>query len=55
MATEKNPEIMDLKQLSSHKKDYTKTTLMVGLLIGFIFFFIGFLDAMAAWRPPSTG
>jgi flagellar protein FlaJ len=52
MATEKNPDIMDLKQLSSHKKDYTKTTLMVGLLIGFIFFFIGFLDAIGGLETP---
>ena len=52
MATEKNPEIMDLKQLSSEKKDYTKTTLIVGIVVGVIFFIIGFLDAIGGLETP---
>ena len=52
MATEKNPEIMDLKQLSSEKKDYTKTMLTVGIVVGIIFFAIGFLDAIGGLETP---
>ena len=52
MANEKNPEIMDLKQLSSEKKDYTQTTLIIGIVVGVIFFVIGFLDAIGGLETP---
>jgi flagellar protein FlaJ len=52
MATEKSPDIMDLKQLSSERKDYTKTALIIGVVLGVVFFFIGFLDAIGGLNTP---
>jgi flagellar protein FlaJ len=52
MVADKNPEIMDLKQLSSEKKDYTKTTLIAGVVVGVIFLIIGFLDAIGGLETP---
>jgi flagellar protein FlaJ len=43
---------MDLKQLSSERKDYTRTMLIAGIVVGIIFFFIGFLDAIGGLETP---
>jgi flagellar protein FlaJ len=52
MATEKNLEIMDLKQLRNKKSDLTKTMLVIGIVIGVIFLIIGFLDAIGGLETP---
>jgi flagellar protein FlaJ len=52
MATDKSPEIMDLTQLTSKKKDYTQRMLIIGVLIGVLFFVIGFLDAIGGLETP---
>lgn len=52
MATEKNLDIMDLKQLRNEKSDLTKTMLIVGIVIGAIFLVIGFLDAIGGLETP---
>jgi flagellar protein FlaJ len=52
MATEKNLDIMDLKQLRNEKSDLTKTVLIIGIVIGVIFLIIGFLDAIGGLETP---
>jgi archaeal flagellar protein FlaJ len=52
MATDKNLDIMDLKQLRNEKSDLTKTMLAVGIVIGVIFLIIGFLDAIGGLETP---
>jgi archaeal flagellar protein FlaJ len=52
MAKDKNLDIMDLKQLKSEKSDLTKTMLIVGIVIGTLFFLIGFLDAIGGLETP---
>ena len=52
MATDKNLDIMDLKQLRNEKSDLTKTMLAVGIVIGAIFLVIGFLDAIGGLETP---
>jgi len=52
MATEKNLDIMDLKQLRNEKSDLTKTMLIDGIVIGAIFLVIGFLDAIGGLETP---
>jgi len=36
MATDKNLDIMDLKQLRNEKSDLTKTMLAVGIVVGLL-------------------
>jgi archaeal flagellar protein FlaJ len=43
-------ELLDLSQLSSRKKDYSKTLLMIGAAIMAVLFFIGFLDAIGGFE-----
>ncbi|MDD1772571.1 MAG: type II secretion system F family protein [Methanomassiliicoccales archaeon] len=43
-------ELLDLGQLSSRKRDYSKTLLMIGAAIMAVLFFIGFLDAIGGFE-----
>jgi flagellar protein FlaJ len=52
MATDKNLDIMDLKQLRNEKSDLTKPMLAVGIVVGVIFLIIGFLDAIGGLETP---